>query len=125
MKAKKGTRKTAAGCFTQPYVVALVVDALEEAVKTGYIEDDALTIKVLNEFCSARGRRFYQIPRRNDDNEKILLKREGERVSLRLSTADEGIEIVPFRPGEALRSVKWLQESDVDKKKEKGMTMEL
>ena len=117
MKAKKGTGKTAAGCFTQPYVVALVVDALEEAGKTGHIKDDALTIKILNEFCSARGRRFYQIPRRNDDIEKILLTREGERVSLRLSTADEGIEIVPFRPGEILRSVEWLQESDVDKKK--------
>ena len=95
----------------------LVVDALEEAVKTAHIEDDALTIKILNEFCSARGRRFYEKPHRNDDNERILLERKGEKVSLRLSTADAEIEIVPFRSREVIRSVTWLQQSNVVEKK--------
>ena len=118
MEAKKGTGRTAAGCFTQPYVIALVVDALEEAVKTGHIEDDALTVERLNDFCSARGRRFYGIPPHNDeDHTRILLEVKGEKVSLRLSTEDEAIEIVPFRLGELIRSLTWVQQSDVDEKK--------
>ena len=108
VEAKKGKGKTAAGCFTQPHVTALVVEALEQGVSKGWIEKDSVTVDALNNFCSKRGRQFYGVPIRNDDKlQRIILEKEKGRVERSLKSSDGAIEIVPFRGGEAIRTLRW------------------
>ena len=110
VQAKTGQGKKAAGCFTQPHVTALVVDALEQGVTNGWIEDDALTIEALNGFCSARGLTFYQIATSDTDRqEKIILEKGHHTIEQYLKSNDEEIEVIPFRAGRDIRSLCWEQ----------------
>ncbi|MCJ1244146.1 hypothetical protein MMC30_001344 [Trapelia coarctata] len=106
--AKNGGKDFAAGCFTQGYATALVVEAVEEAVKNGWIEGE-VTQEVLEGFLSGYGRKFYEIDDVTSTGGKprIVLERKGERISEDVRSADGSIEVVPFRSGEETLSVRW------------------
>lgn len=102
ISAKKGKGNTAAGVFTQPYAVAYVLTALEEAIERGDIEDSQVTQELLEGFLGGFGRKFYGVP---PTDEKIVLEKTGEIVVE--SIKGEGLEVVPFRKGKGTWSVRW------------------
>lgn len=103
ISAKKGKGNTAAGVFTQPYAVAYVLTALEEAVARGDIEEAQVTQELLEGFLGGFGRRFYGV---EEPKERIVVEKKDEVVVE--SIKGEGIEVVPFRKGKPTWSVRWL-----------------
>lgn len=108
VEAKKGCH-IAAGCFTQGWATQLVVSALEEAVEKGWVQDEEVTDEALGEFLGGRGRRFYNIQSLTKENKKpsIILERKGERIPESIKSMDGSIEVVPFRRGEEIWSLRW------------------
>ncbi|KAF7519713.1 hypothetical protein G7054_g13000 [Neopestalotiopsis clavispora] len=100
--AAKKNGKAAAGVFTQPYAVQYVMSALEEAVERGDIKDEQVTDEFLAGFLGEWGRKFYGI---EQSSKKIVVKK-GEEV-ITSSIKGSGVEVVPFRSGEATWSVEW------------------
>lgn len=103
ISAKKGKGNTAAGVFTQPYAVAYVLTALEEAVARGDIEEAQVTQELLEGFLGGFGRRFYGV---EEPKERIVAEKKDEVVVE--SIKGEGIEVVPFRKGKPTWSVRWV-----------------
>lgn len=66
---------------------------------------------VIEDFLSNTGRKFYKIAQPNQNTKslrRIQLERTGERISESIKSADGKIEVVPFRRGEKVMSVTWL-----------------
>lgn len=102
---KRGEDKVAAGVFTQPNSVGLVLDALERGVERGVIEEKDVSQEVLEGFFGKWGRSFYGV---NDERgERILLRRGQETISEMLKKEGLGVQVVPFRRGEKTWSVEW------------------
>lgn len=82
---------------------------MEEAVEEGWVHIDEVTKEALAEFLGKRGRRFYQIESFPQDKEqqRILLWKKGERIPESIKSQDGSIEVVPFRRGEDIWSLKW------------------
>ncbi|EON99908.1 putative dihydroorotase protein [Phaeoacremonium minimum UCRPA7] len=98
LEAKKGLKSnTAAGVFTQPYCVPYVLTALEDAVKRGDIEEEAITQELLEGFLGGYGRKFYGI---ESTNEKIRVSKGNEVIVD--SIKGDGLEVVPFRNAKML-----------------------
>ncbi|KAL8726672.1 MAG: hypothetical protein Q9181_005953 [Wetmoreana brouardii] len=51
----------AAGCFTQGWCTALVIGAMENGIRQGWISKNDVTYKALEGFLSGHGRAFYQL----------------------------------------------------------------
>jgi dihydroorotase len=100
-KEKKGC--PAAGCFTQAYATANVVDALELAVEKGLLKEEQVTQEILENFLSTFGRAFYRVE--NPGNERIVLEKKGEKIADVFQK--EGVELAPFRAGAETWSVRW------------------
>jgi len=100
---KSGSRKTAAGVFTQPYCTQLVLGALEQAVERKVISEDEVTEDILRGFLGGYGRQFYGIT--DSSNEKIILRKGAEVVQE--SFKGEGVEVIPFRQGQSTWSIEW------------------
>ncbi|KAF3019748.1 hypothetical protein E8E14_010391 [Neopestalotiopsis sp. 37M] len=100
--AAKKNGKAAAGVFTQPYAVQYVMSALEEAVERGDIKDEQVTDEFLAGFLGEWGRKFYGI---EQSSKKIVVKKGDEVITS--SIKGSGVEVVPFRSGEATWSVEW------------------
>ncbi|KAJ2892695.1 putative dihydroorotase [Zalerion maritima] len=96
--------KTAAGVFTQPYAVAYVLTALEEAVERGDIRDEDITQELLEGVLGGFGRNFYGV--KDESGEKIVLKKGSEVVME--SVKGEGVQVVPFRSGKQTWTCDWL-----------------
>lgn len=106
--SKKGTSKTAAGCFTQPWATQLVIGALEEAVAKGWIKESEITEETLNKFLSRCGRSFYRLNQSDAQASKsIVLEKKRQVIPSRVGSADGTIEIVPFRSEEHVWSTEW------------------
>ena len=101
----KRADKYAAGVFTQPYAVGLVIDALEQGVATGVLESDDVTKEKLESFLSGFGRAFYGVP--DGRKEIILLKKSGVDIESILRSEDGSVEVVPFRRGKMTWKVEW------------------
>lgn len=108
--AKRGgggkTGRTAAGIFTQPVVTQLVVLALKESIERGIVSEDEVTQEVLGQFLSTFGRQFYKMPL--PQNRKIVLEKKGERIPESFTTEDGSIEVVAFRGGQEILSLRWI-----------------
>lgn len=104
-KKKRGEDKIAAGVFTQPNAVGLVLDALEKGIERGVIGEGDVTEEVLKGFLGAWGRKFYGIV--DARNEKIVLQKDGEEIVSVLKKNGVAVEVVPFRRGEKTWSVTW------------------
>lgn len=104
VSAKKGGRgKTAAGVFTQPYLLPYVMGALEQAIERKVITKDEVTLDILKGFTGGYGRKFYNIT--DSKNETIVLTKGAEVIQE--SFAGQGVEVVPFRRGQNVWSVAW------------------
>ena len=102
----KRADKYAAGVFTQPYAVGLVMDALEEAVAIGVLEAKDITKEKLEGFLSDHGRAFYGVADKRD--ERIVLKKSGISIEKSLLSQSGDVEVVPFRRGKLTWAVEWV-----------------
>ena len=102
----KRADRYAAGVFTQPYAVGLVVDALEQAVDAGVLKPEDVTEEKLKGFLCDFGRKFYNV--QDDRNERIVLRKAGVTIEKSLVTADGSLEVVPFRRGKLTWGVEWV-----------------
>jgi dihydroorotase len=92
------------------YATQIVVAAVEEGLKLGWIQDDEETvIEALADFLSHRGRRFYKLKEStNDIHEwRIILEKKGERIRESIKNQSGTIEVVLFRSGEEIWSLRW------------------
>lgn len=103
----KRADKVAAGVFTQPYAVGLVIDALEEGVEMGVLQANDVTKEKLEGFLSGYGRAFYKLP--EEAKERIVVKKGTATIPEILVSEDGGIEVVPFRRGKITWGVEWKQ----------------
>ncbi|KAF1986809.1 Dihydroorotase [Aulographum hederae CBS 113979] len=102
--SKRGGDKIAAGVFTQPYATQTVLDALEQACKSGVLRIEEITQEILEGFLSAFGRAFY---RAENPRESITLKKQHDQIIDVLASASGDIEVVPFRRGQKTWSLTW------------------
>lgn len=101
-------KKAAAGCFTQAYATQLVFSALEDGVKNGWFNRDAVTKDVLQEFFSARGNRFYGIDAaRSDTKRVIIVEKKGDTIEETVFNSETNIAVVNFGCGEETWSIEW------------------
>ncbi|KAL8816382.1 MAG: hypothetical protein Q9223_004596 [Gallowayella weberi] len=99
----------AAGCFTSPWVTQLVIDALKYAVDQGWISNHKITQKALEGFLSTYGRKFYEIFDPNESEKpRLRLERSNETIPNSTVSTDGTIEVVPFRRGENVVSLSWI-----------------
>lgn len=104
ISAKKGKGNTAAGVFTQPYAVAYVFTALEEAIARGDVKEEQVTQELFEGFLGGFGRKFYGV---EASTERIVVEKKSEVVVDSIN-GDGGIEVVPFRKGRDTWSVNWV-----------------
>ncbi len=95
--SSKRADKYAAGVFTQPHAVGLVIDALEQGIETGVLTAEDVNEEKLKGFLSGYGRAFYKVD--DDRKEKIVLKRQAVTIDKLLRSNDGQVEVVPFRQG--------------------------
>lgn len=103
--SSKRADKYAAGVFTQPHAVGLVIDALEQGIDTGVLAAAAVTKENLEGFLCKHGRDFYQV--RDDRQETIVLRKPGIEIESALHNKDSTIEVIPFRRGKLTWKVDW------------------
>ena len=105
--------KCAAGVFTQPYGVQLVLEAVEGAVEGGVIGREEVGREVLEGFLGGFGRRFYGVERSErrirvvDGEERVIEKLEVERIGTNGENVVADV-VVPFRRGESIYSLEWI-----------------
>jgi dihydroorotase len=94
--AKLG-KKTAAGVFTQPYVMQYVTEVFDQAGKLDFLEG----------FASKFGRQFYRVEKESKEGRIVMIK--SGKVIPEIIGGDDGV--VPFRAGEKLAwDVIWVSE---------------
>ena len=101
----KRADKVAAGVFTQPHAVGLVIDAFEEGIEKGILRADDITVQKLEGFFSEFGRNFYKVT--DKSNERIVLARTEEPIEESLTNSDKSIEVIPFRRGKPTWRAQW------------------
>lgn len=106
----KRADKVAAGVFTQPHAVGLVINALEQGVELGVLKEDDVTKEKLENFLSKFGRDFYKVS--DDKNETITLEQGAATISESLQNDDGSIEVVPFRRGKVTWQTRWKPKTD-------------
>lgn len=106
--APGGKAGPAAGCYTQPWVTQLVVGAIKEGLRLGWIEEEEVTEEKLEGFLGGYGRKFYQLGSGGAVGKKIKLAAKGKRIDQRVvGSKGSGVEVVPFRCGEETYSLEW------------------
>ena len=106
--AAKTALPAAAGVFTQQYATQLVVGAVEEGIRHGWVRDDVSEAD-LREFLRDRGRRFYKLkegPRETKERKIVLQKRE-ETIDSTLRDHNGSLELMLFRAGKPAWSLDW------------------
>lgn len=103
--SKRGD-KVAAGVFTQPHAVGLVINALELGVELGVLDVEDVTKAKLEGFLSSFGRSFYRVS--DEKNERITLGRGSQSISNILRNESGSVEVVPFRRGKMTWETKWV-----------------
>ncbi len=109
LEAKKGGRKAAAGCFTQGWATQLVVSAVEEGIRKGWIQEKEGSMQTLQRFLRLNGKNFYKIPdlEGKDEKERIILERKKDRIPEIIWSADGTIGVVPFKNGDEIPTLRW------------------
>jgi len=101
----KRADKVAAGVFTQPHAVGLVIDALEEAIESGILSPEQVTKEKLEGFLMNSGRDFYRV--KDEKNERIVLKCGGAQIANSLQNDELKLEVIPFRRGKITWGTEW------------------
>lgn len=88
----------------------MVVAAIEEGLRKGWITNSDALFENLQSFLSDHGRAFYNIqrPDSNLDKGRIILERKGERIPEVIANDDQSIQIVPFKSGDEILSLRWV-----------------
>ncbi|KAL9015307.1 MAG: hypothetical protein Q9173_000105 [Seirophora scorigena] len=117
IQSKAEKEPAAAGCFTQPWSTSLVIGAFQRAMSLGWISKDSVSREAIEGFLSHHGRTFYKIAQQQPEQQEaaaaikhasIRLERKGERIPGSIKSLDGKIEVVPFRRGEEVMSLTWL-----------------
>lgn len=103
--SSKRADKYAAGVFTQPHAVGLVLDALEQGVETGVLKAEDITKEKLEGFLCSQGRDFYKI--KDERNERVVLSKSDVEIESSLRSEDGTVEVIPFRRGKLTWRVDW------------------
>ena len=105
----------AAGVFSQGWTSSLVLDALENGIRQGWITKEDTTREVIEGFLSRYGRNFYGVPTSPSDSvglgssrPRIRLERHGQTIPKSITSPDGKIEVVPFRRGQKTWSLSWI-----------------
>ncbi|PGH26412.1 dihydroorotase, homodimeric type [Polytolypa hystricis UAMH7299] len=101
--SKRGGDKIAAGIFTQKYATQLVLDAVEQACANGVLQEEKITVDVLEGFLGKFGRAFYGLEQ--ETKEFVTLRKTGEKIEEILKS--EKTDVVPFRKGQTTWSLSW------------------
>lgn len=101
----KRADRFAAGVFTQPYAVGLVIDAFEQAIESKVFAPEDVTKEKLEGFLSGFGRKFYGVD--DESGDMIVFSKPVEAIDNLLATEDGTIEVVPFRRGKMTWSVQF------------------
>lgn len=101
--------KDSPGVFTAPYVVPLVLDALEAGRRHG-VRREQLTHGNIAGFLSGFGRAFYNLDQKPPmGNSTIVIgSHDAVRIPDTITDRRKTIAVVPFRSGQDTRSVKWI-----------------
>lgn len=102
---KTGNKTPPAGVFTQPFVVQLVLLALEEATAKGIISQSDITQEKLEGFFSGFGRKFYKLP--ENGSAKIILERKGDVIPVSIKDSGSGVEVGISKAGSAIYTLTW------------------
>ncbi|PNS20425.1 dihydroorotase, homodimeric type [Sphaceloma murrayae] len=103
----KRADKVSAGVFTQPNVVGIVLDALDQAVRDGLLKDDEIKVDHVQGFLSGYGRAFYGSVAASK-GAKVRLRKAGAQIRSNLVAKDASFEVVPFRRGQTTWAIEWL-----------------
>ena len=85
--------------------------ALEHGMSQGWISKEDVTREAVEGFLSNYGRAFYKISDSTDTKahkRRVRLERRGEIIPRSISSPDGELEIVPFRRGEDIMSLSWI-----------------
>ncbi|KAL8647556.1 MAG: hypothetical protein Q9226_006385 [Calogaya cf. arnoldii] len=108
----KEQTNVAAGCFTQGWTSVLVIDALKQAIENGWISNHKIRHETLEGFLSTYGRKFYKIDQLSGSLQwRIQLEKGAETIPKSIISSDGKIEVVPFRRGEQVMSLSWIDRS--------------
>lgn len=87
----------------------LVIDALKQAIENGWISNHKITQETLEGFLSTYGKKFYKIDQLSDPSRRcIRLEKSDETIPKSIVSSDGKIEVVPFRRGEQVMSLSWI-----------------
>ena len=89
-----------------------MIGALENGICKGWISKEDVTRKSLEGFLSVFGRDFYRlnaVGEQQQSRRRIRLEKRGETIPPAITSADTAIEVVPFRSGEEILSLCWLE----------------
>lgn len=109
VKSKRGGEKVAAGVFSQHYATQLVLDALDKGVQMGILKEGDITLEKLEGYLCDYGRNFYSLDDGPDTRECIELAWKGDKIVDMLISEDQVTQVIPFRAGEATRSLTWVK----------------
>lgn len=101
----KRADKVAAGVFTQPHAVGLVLSALQQGCELGVLKEEQVTKEALEGFLSKFGREFYEVA--DEKHETIVLGQNTQAIAELLHSESSGIEVVPFRRGKMTWATTW------------------
>ena len=77
----------------------------------GWVSKEDVTREKVEGFLSNYGRAFYKISDQTDtkaQKPQIRLERRGETIPKSISSSDGRLEVVPFRQGENIMSLSWI-----------------
>ena len=80
-------------------------------MRQGWISKEQVTRKAIEGFLSDNGRAFYKISNPNDTESRkprIRLERRGDIIPSSIVSSDGSLEVVPFRRGEEIMSLSWI-----------------
>lgn len=102
----KRADRFAAGVFTQPHAVGLVINAFEQGIETGVLKPEDVTEEKLIGFLCKFGRDFYSV--KDKTGERIVLSKPSSPIEELLRTPNGTIEVVPFRRGKLTWKTSWI-----------------
>jgi len=100
----KRADKVAAGVFTQMNAVGIVLDAIDNAVEKGWLEDKDVDSQEVVRFLSIYGREFYG-GEAAQKGTMVRLVKNGATIADMLESKDGNIQVLPFRRGQSTWSV--------------------
>lgn len=85
--------------------------ALEEAVRKGWTDEKDVSTQILDRFLSGRGKAFYKIADLDirEERRRIVLKKGKERIPDVISNIEKTVQIVPFKSGDGIISLRWTE----------------